>query len=164
MDYQNYAPGYAAHLPDTAQVVVEMGIFKGTGLALWKDLYPDAEVIGLDLDLDRYHDHTEELIKLGAFKTGLPEVYEFDEFEDDSWDMLAEVLPAGCVDVWVDDACHDARAIIQAFRRAKPFMAPGGVYIMEDNADVYDRLREEGDIGGSIHQYAQRLTIVCLNG
>ena len=139
---QRYAAGYAAVLPDTAEVIVEMGVFLGTGLALWKDLYPLALVIGLDLDTQRYRDNVPALEKLGAFKDSYPLVWEFDEFLDESWESLTSVLEPGSVDVWVDDADHHKDSIKEAFARAMYFMKPGGVYIAEDNAFVADELRE----------------------
>src|SRR5690606_19043130 len=45
----NYAPTYAENLPDTESriVIVELGILRGVGLAVWCDLFPNARVIGL---------------------------------------------------------------------------------------------------------------------
>jgi hypothetical protein len=53
-----YAEHYAKELtrllgrkPDGDLVIAEVGILKGTGLAVWCDLFPKAIVLGLDIDL-----------------------------------------------------------------------------------------------------------------
>lgn len=145
MEFQRYAAGYAHVLPDNPEVIVEMGIFKGTGLAMWCDLYPKAEIIGLDIDIDRCTNHTPELKKLGAFQ-GPPDQVRlllFDETMEDSWMGLYSFMGFECVDVWVDDAIHDEHVIINAFECGKKFIKPGGVYIIEDNAYVADMLRQK---------------------
>lgn len=143
MEFQRYAAGYAAVLPDDPLRVVEMGIFRGTGLAMWCDLYPDAQIIGLDIDLDRFREAVPELGAMGAWEDNTPIIYEFDETLETSWMELYGELGLETVDVWVDDAIHDEKVIMAAFECGKKFIKPGGVYIIEDNAYVGDMLRQK---------------------
>ncbi len=165
MVYQDYAPLYAMVLPDRAQRVVEMGIFKGTGLALWADLYEGADIIGLDIDIDRYLNHKPELVALSAFRHSVPRVMEFDELDGESWFNIDFQIEDGSVDVWIDDAIHRTDVILNAWERAEKFMAPRSVYIIEDNSEVGPILQAryaglpnyEVYVGGEDY----RLTAIC---
>lgn len=136
MVYQDYAPDYALVLPNNPRRIVEMGIFRGTGLAMWGDLYPSAEIVGLDIDLARYERHLPEMMLLQAFPGGPPRVLHFDELDEASWRELELHLEPGSVDVWVDDAVHRTDVILEAWKRAEKFMAPRSVYIIEDNHEI----------------------------
>ena len=60
-----YAEIYSEFLPDNANIIIELGILKGTGLAIWCDLYKHAKIIGLDIDISHYDE--DFLIKNGDF-------------------------------------------------------------------------------------------------
>lgn len=141
MDFQNYADTYAKVLPDEAKCIVELGILRGAGLAMWSALYPDARLIGLDLDIDRFQSHRGELKARGAFRNSDPEVRRFDELAVGDWQDLTSTLQPGSVDVWVDDANHCAEAIFFAWVMAEDYMATGGVYIIEDNDQIGEVLK-----------------------
>lgn len=142
MEFQRYAEGYASVLPEDPACIVEMGIFKGTGLAMWEELYPDADIIGLDIDLDRCTENYPNLREKG-FDGELVRLIEFDETMPESWLELYNQIGLECVDFWVDDAIHDEGVIMAAFEFGKKFIRPGGVYIIEDNAYVADMLRQK---------------------
>lgn len=127
-DRNNYAPAYAEILdgldPD---VIVELGVFKGASMALWCDLYPEARVIGLDIDPSRFCE--DELRAAGAFEDNFPVIIQFDAYMDP-----AEVLLdyTGGVDLFVDDGPHRADAISRAVTEFGPLMNPGGRFVVED--------------------------------
>lgn len=163
MVYQNYAPLYARVLPEMRKpCIVEMGIFKGTGLAMWSELYPEADIIGLDIDVDRYEIHKPILVGQGAFRAGLPKVLCFDEFCRESWNELAFHLPEGSVDVWIDDAVHRTNVILDAWMMAEKFMAPRSVYIIEDNDSIPKIMTERyAGVDGYEVFTEGRLTAIC---
>lgn len=139
MEYQNYAPIYAAALKTLTREpkrIVEMGIFAGTGLAMWSVLFPEADIIGLDVDIDRYKKHLPILKEQGAFQAREPRVFEFDELDAGSWDLLYCIIEQGSVDLWIDDAIHRTDVILEAEKKARGFMAPRSVYLIEDNSTV----------------------------
>jgi len=128
-DRHNYAHVYAALLKDlNPQMVVELGVFRGTSLALWCELFPEAMVVGLDLDFERFRDNEANLRDRGAFTTNFPLLHEWDAYGDDT-DFLAD-LPG--IDLFVDDGPHTADAIANTVRLVGPLMNPGGVYVVED--------------------------------
>jgi hypothetical protein len=140
MHHHGYAEDYARVLPEDPKVVVEMGILTGVGLATLSHLYPDADLYGLDIDLSHYSQACSSLLQRGAFRRKLPELVAFDELCGKDWQELEDILPRSSVDLWIDDAIHDTDVIIRAFKSARKFMAPGGVYIIEDNDEVADAL------------------------
>ena len=114
--------------------IVEMGVLRGVGLAIWCELFPKARVIGLDVDTAHFKANADVLVERGAFANGLPELYQYDELSDSARDVLHDILRGSAIDVFIDDALHYTRAIVKAYTDVLPFMHPSGVYIVEDNS------------------------------
>ena len=117
------------------RVIVELGVFQGASMALWCDLFPEAQVVGLDLSLDRYHANLYALRERGAFTVNTPLVHEWDAYADEA-EFLRDL---GDIDVFVDDGPHTRDAIVNVLGLVGPLMADGGVYVIEDFRDG-DRL------------------------
>ena len=83
MLHHGYGPTYARYLRPFLGgrnlTVAEFGILKGTGLAIWCDLFTDARVIGLDIDLGHFEENRSRLARRGAFKQNRPELHEYDQ-------------------------------------------------------------------------------------
>src|SRR5690606_19073753 len=139
---RNFEPTYAETLPDTESriVIVELGILRGVGLAVWCDLFPNARVIGLDVDLTHFDENRRNLVARGAFAKNRPEVYEFDELSPAAPRHLADLLGPDKIDVFIDDALHYDAAILKAMADVMPLMAEGGVYFVEDNTKVHQKI------------------------
>lgn len=139
---------YAKHLPADPKVIVECGVFKGNGLAVWCDLFPEARVIGLDIDVNTYEPTW--LKDMGAFTSNVPEVYQFDKYKD-SLGLVSEELE---VDVLIDDSCHKTEGILLFLERALPYLSDNVVVFIEDNKTVGKELiRIYADKGYQIHSY-----------
>ncbi|MDE0309038.1 MAG: glycosyltransferase family 25 protein [Acidiferrobacterales bacterium] len=73
MLHHGYAVHYAEFLKpyvkdrDRRFVICEFGILKGTGLAIWCDLFPNARCIGFDVDLSNIEKNMDDLLQRGAF-------------------------------------------------------------------------------------------------
>lgn len=131
-DRNGYASAYSEVLEPLlgrAAVVVELGVFMGASLALWCDLFPEATVVGLDLDFDRYAGYRTALEDAGAFLTNEPVLVEFDAYGP--LEPLTDVLP-GPIDLFVDDGPHTADAVARVAGLVAPLMAAGGCYVIED--------------------------------
>jgi hypothetical protein len=115
--------------------IIEVGILKGTGLAIWSDLFPQSQIIGLDIDLSHFHDNMAFLKSLNAFSHGDVAVHEFDQFLDNT-DYLKQMLRGGTIDIMIDDGFHSEETIMKTFESAKPHLAPQFVYFVEDNEKV----------------------------
>lgn len=156
-DRNGYAHVYAALLKDlNPQMVVELGVFRGASMALWCELFPEAQVVGLDLDFDRFRENEPNLRDRGAFTVNFPLLHEWDAYGDDI-DFLAD-LPG--IDLFVDDGPHRADAIRNTVGLIGPLMNSGGVYVVEDFPGGGDILAEFFPQGQVI--YAGGLSAVRL--
>lgn len=128
-DRNGYAEVYARLLDGLDPwVVVELGVFQGVSMAMWCELFPDAQVIGLDLDFDRFYGNSEFLLSRGAFTENNPILHQWDAYSDGA-EFLQDFDP---IDLFVDDGPHTADAIRNVLRLIGPLMNQGGVYVVED--------------------------------
>lgn len=148
MGFHGYAELYSQHLPvernadGRGMVIVEIGVLLGTGLAIWSELFPEARLIGLDIDPDRAERNLPRLRKMGAFAARAPELYEFDQFEDNA-SLIKNILKGDKIDICVDDGYHSDRSILQSLKDFTPHMVPEFVYFVEDNAQVHEKIRKD---------------------
>lgn len=141
---RGYAEVYAAHLHARSGerlVIVELGVLKGVGLAVWCDIFPHARVIGLDVDLGNLN--MADLRAKGAFAANSPAPHVFDELASDAPRRLARILRGEKIDVMIDDALHDDASILAAMAYTLPHMADRFLYFVEDNATVHRAIRRE---------------------
>lgn len=133
MNHHGYAQHYARELVDRRDeplVLVEVGILRGTGLAIWSELLPNATVIGLDIDTTRFEEALPVLQSQGAFASRLPEAYQYDQFAPGD---LERILAGRRVDVYIDDGLHTIEAIGSSLRAFKPHLSDKCVGFVEDN-------------------------------
>jgi len=139
MLHHGYAKLYAKYLQEfvgrSNLVVVEIGILKGTGLATWCDLFPNARIIGLDIDLDNATGNMANLEMRGAFRHNKPELYEFDQFQDNTL-LLGSLLHGQKVDICIDDGLHWKETILATLRSVIPHLADQWIYFIEDNSEI----------------------------
>lgn len=151
MLHHGYAPTYSRYLlpfldhaaPGAANITIaEFGILKGTGLAIWCDLFTSARVIAFDIDLSHFESNRAVLEHRGAFTRNKPELHEYDQLVCGE-DRLREVLAGGTLDIVIDDGLHSIESIITTWRSAKPHLSSRFVYIIEDYADLLDTIGSE---------------------
>ncbi len=131
----NYANAYGELLRDRdPKRFVELGVFTGVSLAMWCELYPHAEVVGLDVDLSRVN--RVDLVNRGAFKSNEPQVFEWDAFDPQPLSVLENV------DVFIDDGPHVTEAVVKVAEFMRDRMAPGGLFIVEDMRNGANILHE----------------------
>lgn len=133
LKYAHYLKKYL-HRRDL--VLVEVGILRGSGLAIWCDLFKHATIMGLDIDLNHFLNNKEKLISLGAFRKNRPNLYEFDQLGPSIPPNLKSVLENTGIDILIDDGLHMKDAIINTIRLFKPFLKPDWIYIIEDNSNT----------------------------
>lgn len=147
MGFHGYAELYSRHLPveqnmdGRGMVIVEIGVLLGTSLAVWSELFPEARLIGLDIDPGRAERNLLRLREKGAFASRAPELYEFDQFEDNAI-MVKNILKGDKIDICVDDGYHSDESILQSLKDFIPRMAQEFVYFVEDNAQVHEKIRK----------------------
>ena len=138
--------GYAATYADVlgrlggCRVLVELGVFYGSSLAMWDAVLPGVELFGLDLELGRFQSNLPKLRERGAFPDRLPTLGEFDAYRPDAA-ALEQLLGGRKVDVFVDDGPHTDEAIVAVAKAVRPLMADRCAYIVEDNRRAADLIR-----------------------
>lgn len=149
MSIHGYAQKYAEYLlPFVLQnilgseplTITEVGILKGTGLAIWSELFPKARIFGLDLDLTYTLENMPRLMKQGAFKTRPPELFDFDQYQDNS-NLVKTIYKQTRINICFDDGVHSNEAIINSLNSLLPYMAEKFVYFIEDNSEVHRSIR-----------------------
>lgn len=152
-----YAARYAKtlshflHRPDL--VIMEIGILRGTGLAVWSKVFPYADLIGLDLTTENFD--YERLKASGAFEHKTPELHTVDQFTVTA-DDIERILNGRRVDIVMDDGCHHVSAIRRTFRAVEPYLADAFAYFIED-VKAFDM----GQLPkGSVASYASHLTVI----
>lgn len=139
---KGYAPIYAEYLPKDPKVVVELGVLRGQGLAIWADLYPDARVIGLDNNLINFKKYKSTLRVYGAFRRNDAEVYQFDKLSEETSDLYFDILDGDQIDLFIDDSGSDITEMVLVFDRVLPYLSKNAICFFEDNPEAGVVFRE----------------------
>jgi hypothetical protein len=143
--FHDYSSKYSEYLSPLSQSddlirILEVGILKGTGLAVWSKYFKNKEIYGFDYDLGNFEDNKSNLMELGAFKDGMPITMFYDQFADNS-ETLKKTYGDKKLDVVVDDAFHSDESIINTFNELQPYLAEKFVYFIEDNRTAWKKLQ-----------------------
>ena len=139
LDRNGYAEFYAWVIGKVQpETLVELGVFRGSSLAVWDAVWPGIRLLGLDLELGRYEKNLPALLERGAFPKRLPDVRTFDAYKPDVttiWDVV------GLVDVFVDDGPHTRSAIQTCLAEVGPLVRQA--YVIEDFVGTGGMLKEQ---------------------
>jgi spermidine synthase len=117
-DFHNYTEFYDKYFNlDRGNIknVLEIGVFRGNSLRMWKDYFFNAIIYGIDID--KNCNFTEERIKI---------------LIDDQVNInLLNLLPND-FDIIIDDGGHFSSQQIKSFEMLFSKVKSGGVYIVED--------------------------------
>lgn len=100
------------------RVVLEVGVWRGASLRMWRDFFPNADVIGFDNDPACMVD--EERIS----------TFCLDAYDRDAAGRIIQDI--GPIDLLVDDAVHFMPAQATLLRDMWPFLRDGGIYAIEE--------------------------------
>lgn len=147
--WQPYFEVYERHLSKFRNKefkLVEVGVQKGGSLDMWGSYFPQAKIIGIDIDPEcsnlKYSNPNIELV------TGNQEQPEF-------WDSF---LSDHEIDAFIDDGGHTMTGQIMTFEKVFPKLKLGGVYICEDTHTSYMPGYVGGAIGNKVFiNYARRM-------
>jgi hypothetical protein len=127
--YLQYYEEFLRHIRHERFVLVEIGIFGGASLRCWKSYFPNAQIIGIDIDPNCKR-HEEERIRIEIGSQDDPE-------------FLDRIVQKERPLVVIDDGSHRAHHMIATFERIFPALLPGGYYIFEDAYMHYQQKSEE---------------------
>lgn len=143
--HQGYAKIYAKYLRPFAQrekpvVLVEVGVLRGIGVAIWSELFPSGRILGLDIDLNHIKQNMDNLKRKEAFMNNNLELYEFDQFQDNR-NLLGWILKNDKIDICIDDGVHRDEAILSTIKSVSSYLAEDFIYFIEDNSTVHETIK-----------------------
>lgn len=106
--------------------VLELGVWKGASLRMWREYFPNATITGVD--------RTDRNITVPNTRIIIC---------DQDCDTLPEQLD-GPFDIIVDDASHLAAPTIKSFHNLFPHLKAGGTYVIEDLQTSYNGTDYDG--------------------
>ncbi len=115
---------------NTAENVLEIGVFKGNSLRMWEQYFKQASVIGVDCD-DMPHGglaDLREMIESGKHCIKI--------FDAENPKLVKEHFAGMKFDVIIEDANHSLEQQLKLYNIYKEYLAPGGIYIIEDVEDI----------------------------
>jgi 8-demethyl-8-alpha-L-rhamnosyltetracenomycin-C 2'-O-methyltransferase len=98
---------------------VEIGVASGASIKTWRDYFPHALIIGMDIQDKK--EHVEERVRIALGDQADAAALD---------DMLSQCN--GPPSVINDDAGHNAEAQLFSYKHLVPKMSPGGLYVLED--------------------------------
>jgi cephalosporin hydroxylase len=135
--WRHYLPAYEHHFAKfvgTDVTIVEVGVFSGGSLRMWRDYFgPRAQIHGIDVvpECQRYAD-TRISIWIG------------DQADPTFWKTF--LADGKQIDVVIDDGSHQPADQIATLEALLPHVSPGGVYVREDAVGVRNGVQRE-DLG-----------------
>lgn len=115
-----YAP-LLDHLRERDDVrLLEIGVWEGASLAMWSEWLPNANIVGVDIDLSRFRFPRSERVHLRLGNASDPAF------------IAALIEEFGPFDVVIDDGSHLLPDHVAAFTALWPHVRPDGYYIVED--------------------------------
>jgi hypothetical protein len=142
--------------------ILEVGVFTGISIGLWSVVFPDSKIFGLDIDLDRFFENSEALVKHGCFKNSEPLLLSFDCYNPiiDDLEILMSKVDISYFDLIIDDGPHTNEAILKTFSALFPLLSGSGAYVIEDNLSVAAQLRGLAmELGGNLSRKGDLLII-----
>lgn len=128
-EVHNYCEKYEKYLPFNRLeplTILEIGVLNGQSLATWREYYPFARIIGIDINPDckRYENVNDGIhVEIGS--------------QDDP-EFLREVTNKwGPFDLILDDGSHMNHHVIFSFQHLFESVKPSGVYVIEDACTSY---------------------------
>jgi hypothetical protein len=123
--YPELLEGHFARLVGSEVRLLEIGVFQGGSLELWRDHFgPGTTIFGIDIDpacAGRCDPPNQ--VRIGS--------------QDDGDFLRRTVAEMGGLDVVIDDGSHIGRHQQASFKALWPLLSDGGLYVIEDLLTAY---------------------------
>jgi hypothetical protein len=113
---------HIGYLRPMAKKILEIGVFRGASLLLWKHAFPKAQIYGVEKRTKVWQDFLAKQKRVKVF-VGRQEDVEF---------LKREVIPNGTYDVIIDDGLHHPKETQESFKALWGSVSVGGWYVIED--------------------------------
>ena len=130
-------------------VLLELGVYTGGSLLLWRDYFPKGSIVGIDVNLNKEIKPTERICLFEGSQADL-------EFLSH---VANETAPEG-FDIIIDDASHTGELTKTSFWHLfDNHLKPGGLYVIEDwGTGYWDDWRDGKSL--DLGTYSQEITIL----
>ena len=116
--YLGFYQRFLEEIRDEARTVLEIGVYQGRSLRMWEAFFPQAEIVGLDIDpASKAYEGGRVRIEIG---------------DQSSPAVLERLVRSGPFDLVIDDGSHVWDHQIASLRHLYPHVMAGRYYILED--------------------------------
>lgn len=109
------------HLKESNIVLVELGVKDGSSLRMWEEYFPNAQIIGIDIDPATKRNETDRIKII------------ISDQQNKDLPQLIGLRP----NIIIDDASHVNDLTLASFYNLWPHLMNNGYYVMEDMACSY---------------------------
>ena len=142
-DYLSFYARYLEPIRQSATRVLEIGVLDGASLRTWSDYFPNATIVGADIN--------EATRRYASSRISI-------EIADQSKDAdLRRLAALGPFDLIVDDGSHFWRHQVRTFQVLAGAVRSGGFYVLEDLDTSYGRHAATYGGGRSAAAYLHQL-------
>lgn len=109
-------------IKNSATKIVELGVHEGQSINIWREFFKNAEIIGIDCQIDRAEIDNKERVHLMNMTIGYDDNNELKEFSKKHND----------IDLFIDDGSHimkDQQVVLGIMFKS---IKSGGIYVLED--------------------------------
>ena len=139
-NYLQFYETFFAGMRPKAIRLLEIGILNGASLKVWEEYFPNATIIGADINTDTRR-----------FETARTKVEIIDQ--SNAQDMIDLAVRHGPFDIIIEDGSHLWEHQITSLKLLFPFVRVGGFYVVEDLHSNY---------GDNVPIYQRQATISCV--
>ena len=127
--YSKYYERYLSSIRNENISLLEIGIFKGNGLAVWSKYFPNGKIYGLDIGVKTFKQNKSYFEKIDdTVFNNLEELYVADSRDD----ISVEKLDLPQFDIIIDDGHHKVDSQYKTFCNFYKYLNNKGIYIIED--------------------------------
>ena len=112
--------------------MLELGIFQGGSIALWRELLEPKKMAAIDFADPPALPYLDSYVERMRGKTDFSIYWNFDQGDKPRLHKLVAEDLDGKLDMVIDDAGHMYDSTLASFEALFPLVRPGGVYIIED--------------------------------
>ena len=120
--YTAYYDKHFTPLRDKPIKLLEIGVWEGASLLMWKRYFPNGRIHGADIDLSRCPADLEDPPRV--------RLWECNQSSKES--LVNMALELGPWDIIIDDGSHNPDHQITTFGALWPYLNAGGLYCVED--------------------------------
>ena len=110
--------------------LLEIGVFSGQSIRMWREYFPNATIIGADIEPDAQRHATDRITIELADQSNVA-------------DLVRLGTRHGPFDIVVDDGSHVWDHQILTLQYLYPFVRPGGFYVLEDIDTSYGSFADQ---------------------